>query len=601
MRLSAFILLLAAIPLGAVSSKMAIIGSQHDLTVSGTGPVKSTATDACVFCHAPHNIQPNVAPLWDHALSTQTYTTYTSSTYTSGAQTPAAGTSKLCLSCHDGTVAVGLTVANGLIPTSGTMKAADVLTTNLSNGHPVSMAPVDDGSLVSSLFVNPPTTRDSAVKLVGGKVECTTCHDPHVQNIDPTVPMFLSRSNSGGTLCLACHDPTRIAPNFLAGWTTGSHAMATNTVPATAGFGRYGNVAANACSNCHSGHNNAVGPRNQVALEEAACTPCHSGLNVTPALRNVMGDFAKTYRHPTLTVSGAHDPTEAVPVNNTRHSECADCHNPHSTYPQTGTPVAPAIQASMTGVSGYDTAGKISIASTEYQVCFKCHADSNNKPTSSVFGRTASRYPAGPMPATLPPQPPKPADQYNLRLKFMSTIGHNVMGASIVTTGNTSLRPFMLNVDGTNNTARPLTIGTRLYCTDCHNNDQARAANGTGSNGPHGSSFPHLLQFNLFQDAIGSGQGGGGGGTSAALCNKCHNLNTVINISPHDNHQQESCSSCHDPHGVIGGTPGANRAMMNFDTGIAAKTTTYFGYYYTANQKGCYTACHGHNHNPENY
>lgn len=204
------------------------------------------------------------------------------------------------------------------------------------------------------------------------------------------------------------------------------------------------------------------------------------------------------------------------------------------------------------------------------------------------------------MPAGYPIQPPRPADQYNLRLKFMSTIGHNVMGNSVVTTPNRSLRPYMLNVDGvTNNTNRPLTTTAMLYCTDCHNNDQARSSNGSGPNGPHGSTFPHLLQANLFQDG---GGGGGGGSTAGALCNKCHNLTTVRGESPHDEHNGVGCTTCHDPHGVIGGTPGANRAMMNFDTGVAAKASTNFGYYYiSGSQKGCYTNCHGENHNPRSY
>ena len=59
----------------------------------------------------------------------------------------------------------------------------------------------------------------------------------------------------------------------------------------------------------------------------------------------------------TTTVSGAHDPTETIPVNNTRHAECGDCHNSHSTYAQSGTAAPPSIQASMTNISGYDTAG----------------------------------------------------------------------------------------------------------------------------------------------------------------------------------------------------------------------------------------------------
>ena len=596
--------LLAAAPLWATGLKDAVIGSQHDLTISGGGPVKSAETRVCIFCHAPHNVIPNVTPLWDHSLSSVTYTTYTSSTYGSGLQTPGSGSSRLCLSCHDGTVAVGLTVVQGQIATSGAMSSGDVFGSNLSSGHPVSMAPVDDGQLVASLFASQPSTKDSAVTLVSGKVECTTCHDPHVQNNDPATPMFLVRSNANSALCLACHDPTRAQPNQLNGWTTASHATAINTAPTTAPFGRYGSVAANACSNCHNAHNNTAAARNLDAPEEAACTPCHGGSNLNPALLNIAGEYNKAYSHPTMSVTGAHDPAEGLPVNNTRHAECPDCHNSHAAYAQTGTPAAPAAQAALAGVSGWDTSGAQPVAASEYQVCFKCHADSTNKPATSTYGRTAIRYPGGPMPAGYPIQPPRPADQYNLRLKFLSTIGHNVTGSSTVTTGNGSLRPYMLNVDGTNNTNRPLSTSTLLYCTDCHNNDQARSSNGAGPNGPHGSAYPHLLQLNLFQDAIGGGGGGGGGTSAAALCNKCHNLTTVRNENPHDDHSGVGCTTCHDPHGVIGGNAGANRAMMNFDTSVAAKATTNFGYFYMgtgSGQKGCYTNCHGENHNPHTY
>jgi len=589
-------ILVVAMAALASSRKTAVIGSPHDLSVTGSGPVKSAATDACIFCHAPHNINPNITPLWDHSLSSQSYTTYTSSTYTSGPEAPAAGSSKLCLSCHDGTVAVGLTVSQGLIGTSGSTLSSDILGTNLSTSHPMSMTPVDDGSLATSLFANPPSSKDSAVVLVAGKVECTTCHDPHVPNNDPVSPMFLARSNASGAMCLACHDPTRAQPNQLNGWSASAHAAASNTAPKTAGFGVYGTVALNACSNCHVSHNSPVGPRNLRAVEEGACTPCHGGTNVSPALLNVTAEFSKTYAHPTMTVTGAHDPAETLPLNNTRHAECADCHNSHAASAQVGTALPPAAQADLAGVSGYDTTGIQQPAAKEYQLCFKCHADSTNKPLTSTYGRTAPRYPAGPMPTGYPIQPPKPADQYNLRLKFMSTIGHNVSGNSIATTANSSLRAFMLNINGTNNTARPLTASSLIYCTDCHNSDQARSSGGTGPNGPHGSTFRHLLQLDLLQD------GTGGGGTGAALCNKCHNLTTVRNESPHDDHENTGCTDCHDPHGVIGGSTTANRAMINFDTGVAAKSTTYFGYYdISATQKGCYTNCHGENHNPHQY
>ena len=48
---------------------------------------------------------------------------------------------------------------------------------------------------------------------------------------------------------------------------------------------------------------------------------------------------------------------------------------------------------------------------------------------------------------------------------------------------------------------------------------------------------------------------------------------------------------------------GANYAMQNWDTQIAlASSSSYWGHYYiSANQKGCYTNCHGDNHNGRQY
>jgi predicted CXXCH cytochrome family protein len=589
----------------AASDKQAVIGSKHDLGATGGGAVRSAAQDSCIFCHAPHNVLANVTPLWDHALSSQTYTTYTSSTYNSGPQTPSAGSSRLCLSCHDGTVAVGLTVAQGSITTSGTITATDLLGTNLSSGHPVSMTPVDDGQLVTSLFSTPASTKDAAVNLVAGKIECTTCHDPHVPNNDSVAGMFLTRSNSQGALCLACHDPTRIQPNALSGWSTAKHATATNTVSAAVGVGVYGTVAANACSSCHGSHQNAQGSENLRAAEESACSPCHSGTNVSPAILNVMGVFTRAYTHPTTTVSGVHNAAESLPVNSARHAECADCHNSHAAALQAGSVSAPTLQGTLIGVRGYDASGAQIPATKEYQICFKCHADSTNKVqngTYAVYGRTATRYPQGTMPATYPVSPPLPADQFNVRLQFTSTIGHNVMGTSIVTTSNTTLRSFMLNANGSNNTNRPMTKTSQIYCTDCHDNDQSREFGGTGPNGPHGSSFQHILGLNLYIEPAAGGSGNSAAGR--ALCNKCHNLTNLNNIAPHDAHMSYGCTTCHDPHGVIGGTPAANRAMMNFDTAVVSKATANFGYFYLGpgtNQKGCYLRCHGENHNPYYY
>jgi len=94
-------------------------GNKHNLSVTGPGPVKSASeTEICVFCHTPHNANPAV-PLWNQTLSSGvTYQPYTSTTMKATVGLPT-GSSKLCLACHDGTVAIGNTINNGRIAMQG--------------------------------------------------------------------------------------------------------------------------------------------------------------------------------------------------------------------------------------------------------------------------------------------------------------------------------------------------------------------------------------------------------------------------------------------------------------------------------------------------
>jgi len=196
-----------------------VIGS-HDLSPAGTSPIKGGLSGSCLYCHAPHsglNGKPGVAqtPLWNTQLSSvPSYTTYTSTTLVNQPNpSPPLGTdSTLCLSCHDGTVAgsPGALVAYGQVPLSGKMNASDVFGTNLSTAHPFSfylpLQPAAD--LLPSLTANPASTADptGAVRLINGNVECTSCHNPHVQNIDPNNANFLAIDNTNSALCLSCHN-----------------------------------------------------------------------------------------------------------------------------------------------------------------------------------------------------------------------------------------------------------------------------------------------------------------------------------------------------------------------------------------------------------
>src|ERR1700723_2489546 len=141
--------------------------------------------------------------------------------------------SNQCLSCHDGTVAVGTTVVYGQVTTRGSMYTQDVFGSNMQASHPFSLTlPLKDNiDLVSTLAASG-TTADTtgAVRLIGGNVECTSCHNTHVQARDMVSQNFLVKDSASGRLCLACHDPTRQMAghvNPLADWSTSAHALST--------------------------------------------------------------------------------------------------------------------------------------------------------------------------------------------------------------------------------------------------------------------------------------------------------------------------------------------------------------------------------------
>ena len=74
-----------------------VIGSPHDLSAS-------SGSDVCRYCHTPHGVSPKTV-LWNQPLSTTVYKIYQSSSLEAIVGQPT-GSSKLCLSCHDGTVAL---------------------------------------------------------------------------------------------------------------------------------------------------------------------------------------------------------------------------------------------------------------------------------------------------------------------------------------------------------------------------------------------------------------------------------------------------------------------------------------------------------------
>lgn len=203
-------------------AEVGIKNTKHNLSVSGPGPVSAiTEKQICKFCHTPHNASPAL-PLWNHVLTEeQNYINYWSPTLkaypSQAAAPPVDGFSRLCLSCHDGTVALGALVNREeeieTVPDILTESIPGYLGTDLSGGHPISI--VYDTALANMRNADPNIMHlnwpinDPDVKLYpaqnGFGVQCTCCHDPHGGKGNEEAPPFW-RKTTYEEVCLVCHD-----------------------------------------------------------------------------------------------------------------------------------------------------------------------------------------------------------------------------------------------------------------------------------------------------------------------------------------------------------------------------------------------------------
>ncbi len=189
----------------ALKSFAAITGSQHDFSSESWNP----SGEICLVCHAPHNAISTIAPLWNHAITTSTFTIYSSPSLEATVGQPSAS-SKTCLSCHDGTL--------GLDPsgtTDTTITGSANLGTDISNDHPVSFTydsdlATADGTLFDPTVQTVPSLGGKTIAqgmLIDNKLECGSCHDVHNNKGDaPTSPKLLVVNNEGSALCLTCHN-----------------------------------------------------------------------------------------------------------------------------------------------------------------------------------------------------------------------------------------------------------------------------------------------------------------------------------------------------------------------------------------------------------
>ncbi len=582
-----------------------MINTKHNLSVTGPGEIRAlTETRICIFCHTPHNATP-LSPLWNKDLEPQVYAVYASSTLKAGPLPQPSGPTKLCLSCHDGTIAMGAVVnpSGGISMTgTGTLPSGSLsdFGLDLSGHHPVSF-PYHNGLPNAELSPTPPPDLDYGDT---DEIHCITCHDPH----DDQFGMFLLKDNRYSALCTSCHQMT--------GWAGSAHATSTASVvgilprpPKT--YPNWTQLNEWGCEVCHTPHfaptaeellNFTTAPPDPFSCTSAGChssepPPIHAGVpaigapggGASPA-GGARADIAGQSRK----VSAHHESPVPVPPDlrgrtgmarsGIRAVDCADCHNPHTL--RNVAAEAPYASGMVQGVSGVDRNGAdIRSVTYEYEICFKCHADYtpdvNYIPRVLTVTNTRQAF-----------------DPTNPSYHPVVAMGKVPDVPSIPSSFEPSMSPSQM-----------------IYCTSCHADDEG------GSRGPHGSSFPPILK-ERYETADNTPESY----DNYALCYRCHDRSRILADSSfvrktqrttpsgggHSGHLAAGapCSACHAPHGVaadgtggVSGT-GSHTHLINFDRRIVQPRGTNL--YPVFNDNGtfsgsCTLVCHGEDHDNASY
>jgi predicted CXXCH cytochrome family protein len=603
-RRTAILLLSFAAAAGGATAQTGgnVSGTKHDLSRYGPGGARAVGeTRICIFCHTPHNATA-LSPLWNKSLEPETYQVYASPTLKVaqklGAVPQPSGPTKLCLSCHDGTIALGavLNPSGGIeMRGSGTLPSRSLSNfgLDLRGHHPVSFR-------YSDSLPNPELASSPPPGLTYGgsdEIHCSTCHDPH----DDRYGRFLAKDNRYSALCVTCHQ--------IPGWSTSAHATSTANVSSVLprppnDWPTYKQLNEWGCESCHVPHFAATAEQLLIFTDSPprfSCTSsrCHGSTPGAPhvvagtmpgakvpraenGLADIGAQIQKASSHSSLaqasSPAGRSASVAAGPSVNS--VACADCHNPHLVNNWTAQP--PNLSGPLQGVRGVDRSGvEVRQASYEYEICFRCHADySHDVPyvTRVVSGT-------------------------NLRLAF--------------DTNNPSVHPVVgpgwnPNVPSIPSSLYPtLRSSDVIACTSCHADD------GGVSRGPHGSAYAPILR-ERYETADGTSESY----DVYALCYRCHERTSILSDASfqkkmvgrttpsgggHSGHlsAQASCAACHDAHGVnvTGSAPsvsGDHTSLINFDIQtvqgapggrypVFRKTGTYSG--------SCTLVCHGVTHN----
>ncbi len=324
------------------------------------------------------------------------------------------------------------------------------------------------------------------------------------------------------------------------------------------------------CRACHRGMHMSI------SGEETTCLRGHGNSSernkmevagyVNPSAardyRDIEAELNKPYSHPSINIDGVHRQGEVLPeelVNARRHSECVDCHEPHQLQKN-----APYLGISKRGIANFSAD-----VTVEYELCYKCHADSANLPANSTSKRDEFRR-TNP---SFHPIEGEGANSYVISLKA----------------------PYRARKE------QPGDIST-ISCSDCHGSDSYG-----GPKGPHGSIYRGLLVDNYEMES-----GRSENQRTYSLCYRCHERSSLLgneSFPYHALHIQgngtrnfagTSCYSCHDAHGSS-----SNQFLIRFNEEVVEPNIAgdlKFKAVGVASRHGsCALSCHGVDHEPKSY
>ena len=512
--------------------------TRHDLLAPESGrPREELAPHGCVACH-PEVGEP-VRPAWGEFRAAEA----------TPLDMPVTGSSRMCLKCHDGSIAPGPGRRGGAAVSRSANNAGGYLGATLSGGHPVSF--VFDDTLARKHnkrytlpLALPSTLKDAQVKLDGeGRMQCTTCHDPHSDaNVDKgRAPHFYVKPGWNET-CLVCH---KAKDSKGEGFLKSVHGNA-RVVPGL-------------CAACHEAHG-APGTALMPKSSRPVCFRCHGDRRDRDRLRGlgliarharppaVLRDFRKTSRHPVPMVASGMQPS----ARQGRRLDpdkvyCESCHDPHQVAKQDRSwALRRAWPKKLRDARGEQT--------IEAKLCLRCHGSR---------GR---------------------------RRRLQVDVGRRVDPA------NPSFHPILARGRGSNvpSLIRPLTERSLISCTDCHGSDER-----AGPRGPHGSVHEPILRSH-FNRRNGQKETP----RQYALCYRCHSRSVVLSSRSFNSHYLHvvsvgnSCRVCHDVHGSR-----QYGRLISFDEAVVFPNSRGQREWRSRGvlKGSCSLRCHGYNHTDTDY